>query len=285
MSFSALRSEFVPANLDWLTLRFKYDSYARHVGLHKHLLQKVNGRDLRILDLGSGSAANVLHLAGAFNAKQHWTLVDRDSFLLHQVAVNLQSLLSSASQEPSYEIFSEDFYNSDARCFSKVYDLVVANAVFDLNSMTQFRLLIRTLNRTQPRSTLLYFTLNLDTDLQFHPLDSHDHLARDLFHKHMCRRQHFGRAMGPKSAKLMASTLETFGYRVKVGPSPWVAQSDSRFIDSYLDFMQDCRTDFSRISEEKRKLYDAWLLRRKAQNLRGELSLRVGHLDIFAERP
>ena len=77
---------------DWLALREPADRAARSTRLARLTDERLAGHDpLRVLDLGTGTGANLRFLAEHLTGAQQWTLVDRDAVLLRQVAQRVSS--------------------------------------------------------------------------------------------------------------------------------------------------------------------------------------------------
>ena len=77
---------------DWLALREPADRAARSLRLSRLVAERLAGHEpVRVLDLGTGTGANLRFLAEQFPAPQQWTLVDRDAALLRQVAQRVSS--------------------------------------------------------------------------------------------------------------------------------------------------------------------------------------------------
>ena len=65
---------------EWLALREGADARARDASLAGTLLAtRPPGQPLRVVDLGSGSGANLRYLAPRLGHGQHWLLIDYDS--------------------------------------------------------------------------------------------------------------------------------------------------------------------------------------------------------------
>src|SRR5918993_5061331 len=64
----------------WLRLREPSDATARSSAVTRALVDAVGSRDpIRVLDLGTGTGANVRYLAPHLPPRQQWLIVDRDS--------------------------------------------------------------------------------------------------------------------------------------------------------------------------------------------------------------
>ena len=71
----------------WLALREPADILARSAALTKAIVARLPPeRPLRILDLGSGTGANVRYLSSRLPVPQQWLVVDRDADLLAEVS-------------------------------------------------------------------------------------------------------------------------------------------------------------------------------------------------------
>lgn len=312
---------FVPADYHWLALRFAADRDSRDPGLLAQVTAAMAGRPrLRVLDLGAGSGANLLYLAPRLPvARQEWTLIDRDALLVSRVTGCFASFarhLPGMSAEPArvrfddtvvdYRATSGDFLREDCPIYGEQYDLVVANAVFDLLSADQLdRFLGLAASRWPAPRPGLYFTINLDRGLSLQPGHAGDAAVFALFQGHMQREQAFGRAMGADSAREMLRLMNARGMHTQAAPSTWSAREPG-FVHANLDFFESATREMiamghgpdqagpetetetetgERAAGDPAAWLAPWLANRRQLADHGALTLEVAHQDIWASWP
>ncbi|GAB4560223.1 MAG: hypothetical protein Tsb0020_06740 [Haliangiales bacterium] len=304
---------FVPTEYNWLLLRFSADRQARASALGEALQRALTGakQPLQILDLGAGAGANLLHLAPRLPAQaQSWTLIDRDAALVERVRACFAHMsehlpgLSLPGRGPDasdadqlyfddrridYRAHTGDFLSPESPIYQQTFDLVSANAVFDLLTADQldafFQLAVAKWADSRP---LMYFTINLDHTLRFAPARADDDLVRALFHAHMQRPQPPGRSLGPDSAAKLADLARAHGLRVTQGSSGWHIASDAKaMLHKNLDFIDGAVHELiaGGATELSAAAFDAWLAERRQAIEHGQLSLEVGHQDFLIEWP
>jgi hypothetical protein len=240
---------------------------------------------------------------------QEWMLIDRDAALVSRVETSFAALapsiagmevgageLRAGDRVVRYRLEVGDFLRGDGGVFAQAWDLVVANAVFDLLSAEQlarfFDLAVEHWQRSRPP---MYFTINLDHELAIAPASPHDHAVRALFHAHMQRRQWFGRALGADNAHAMTCIAAQRGLLVHTAPSPWRIGADQpAMLHANLDFIDRAAHEMlagepdaspGRVRALSVEELDRWLAERRAQIDRGELALSVGHQDLWITWP
>src|SRR5690606_7987828 len=206
----------VPTGYEWWRLRFGADRRSRARGLLARVQEHVAGRPrIKVLDLGAGAGGNLLFLAPQLPVTdQEWVLVDRDGALLARVAACCAALggdypptvvaldrvpaccaalggdypssapghLRVGERAVRYRALVGDFV-TDARVFAERWDLVVANAVFDLLPERTVAHFFEGVRSTFAESCPpLYLTIHLDTGLTFDPESPEDEPVRALFH-------------------------------------------------------------------------------------------------------
>lgn len=242
---------FVPAEYSWLERRLNIDSSSLNTSIQSLMLSKLgsNNSTLQILDLGAGFGANIFHLAPKFNCRQNWTLLDRDPKLIEKVNYFVEKYFPKNSdtkensikirnQNIRYNLVNMDMLDLSNKYHKNQFDLVTANAVFDLISTSQFRKLVDNLVKLDLYQ--LYFSINLDKDIELFPLLENDFLVIDTFKNHMVRKQSFGRAMGSDSCEHMTEILNDNGYKVYSEPSNWEISTNS--INLQLDLIKFFRS-------------------------------------------
>jgi len=268
---------FVPAEFDWLNLRFGFDSQSRNKDLEKKMLQNLSQNQLNVLDLGAGSAANLYYFFSKLPNDSKWTLIDRDVDLLNKINFNQFQLKHTP------EILHSNFLDPQCIIYQNKYDLILANAVFDLCTKNHFMQLLANLNEscTISNETVLYFTINITPQIEFLPKLDEDNIFIDLFFKHMQREQSFGHAMGPNCVTQMKECFDFHKFNYESKKSNWVIlPRDQKMLFSNLEFIENSCSEL--ISTQMRKTLNHWISIRKKQITNKELTLTVGHEDLLA---
>src|SRR5690349_901964 len=124
-------SQRMPELSNWLALREPADIGARSMALTRLIAEKLpRDRAVRIVDLGTGTGANVRYLASHLPAQQEWLIVDRDPALLAEAAAALRPL-----RNVDVETFETNLGDLDGTILTR-RDLVTASALLDLVSDT-----------------------------------------------------------------------------------------------------------------------------------------------------
>src|SRR5207244_2877455 len=114
----------------WLALREPFDAAARSAALTQAMVASLpRGRTLRILDLATGTGANVRFLAPRLPAPQQWLLVDADPDLLAEIPSR-----TSALADVQIEVRQMNLGPLDQPDIFTGRDFVTASALLDLVS-------------------------------------------------------------------------------------------------------------------------------------------------------
>lgn len=251
MSFSA----------DWLSLRASADQRARNQYLQRKLVDMMGDGPHCILDLGSGTGANLNFLAPAISGQQHWRLVDNDPALLRDVR---------SPNGVSIERCSADLAGDLEALFQPAPSLVTASAFFDLCGIG---ILHRIVGATAQAGALFYTVLTYDGRERWMPPHKDDEAVLSAFCADQCRDKGLGPATGPNAVQAMRQAFEDAGYTVLVGPSDWKLEAgrDSGLIAALA---QGSATAVSQVLGDRA---DAWGVSRSAAT-----SVLIGHHDLLA---
>jgi hypothetical protein len=291
---------------EWLTLREPADRRARSGELVASLVARIEGSrrpqtpSLSVLDLGTGTGANVRYLAPHLPRFQRWCLVDRDADLLRELpkhiaawALDRGAIVSGGASsfvargstlDCTFETREADLSKlADDTTFAPLFEgraLVTASALLDLVSEGWLDLLV---TRCATVGAAVLFVLTYDGRMECQPHDSDDAWIRSLVNRHQQTNKGFGRALGPDAAAVSLRRLGAAGYDVTAAASDWVlgvadAGLQRPLIEGWAQAAaQMARAEHSRVSE--------WLARRLAHLDAGVSELRVGHQDVVGWLP
>jgi len=103
-------------SFDWLTLREPVDAASRHPEVSRHLQRAfASNRDLRVVDLGCGTGANLRATACLLGPRQSWTLIDHDQALLDAAAVRLSAWADQSVESAQGLVLHKDGQRFDVR--------------------------------------------------------------------------------------------------------------------------------------------------------------------------
>ena len=298
--------DFVPADYDWLLVRFAADEASRSPALVQAVSAHAAGRSqIHVLDLGAGAGANLLHVAPLLPvAEQRWTLVDRDAALVQRVqsfhdtfarrhpdrfAVQGQHLRLQ-DRQVTYQAHIGNFLDAACPIYREAPDLVVANAVFDLMTAEQLATFVdlAAAHWGQSRPPM-YFTIHPDGDVRFQPGDGDDDRVVALFHAHMRREQSFGRAMGATSAHEMLRALEARGFQVTMAPSALrMHGAEKTVLHANLDFFESAVGEMIAMGAGDGMTAPAlqrWVANKRHLIDQGLLAMEIGQRDHWALWP
>ena len=248
----------------WLALREAADTRSRSVAVATAVVSRLPGaRPLRILDLATGTGANIRYLSSRLPEPQQWSAVDRDRDLL--------AYLPSHVEARCAELGSLD----DATLFSGQH-LVTASALLDLVSERWLAALAQACRQS---GAAVLFALSYDGRFSCSPQESEDELVRELFNTHQRNNDKgFGRAAGPDAAAAMIAALQGAGYEVRHESTDWdLTQDEDAMQRALIAGWADAALE---VDPGQGRVIRNWLARRLAHVDEGRSRLRVGHQDI-----
>ncbi|QPH52780.1 class I SAM-dependent methyltransferase [Pontivivens ytuae] len=243
---------------DWLALREPADHAARSPALLGRLERWVGGRDLRIVDLGSGTGSSWRALAPRLGG--HWTLTDLDPVLLERMPAGVERRQVDLSAELEDMVVRAD--------------IVTGSALIDLVSAEWLDRLVAAL----APSTAVYFALSYDGREDWSPAPPFEAQALAAFRQHQEGDKGFGPALGPGATQHLGAALAARGWQVSVADSPWRLGSGQRaLIEALADGARDAVAETGALIGTELEAW--WQARRTAQRA------SVGHLDLLALPP
>jgi hypothetical protein len=220
----------------WLLLREPADAAARSAAVTRALIDAVGDREsIRVLDLGTGTGANVRYLVPHLPRRQQWLLADRDAELLTMVQVRLQSWAAAhglavqrhdqgcamQGEQLTCDIETRpvDLGRLDDDSLFVGRDVVTASALLDLTSEHWLRTLA---GRCRGVGAAVLFALSYNGWSTCSPAEPEDDMVRDLLNRHQRTDKGLGgEAAGPDASALAVRCFTDAGYHVRAERSDW----------------------------------------------------------------
>jgi len=231
------------------------------------------GAELRILDLGAGTGANMRYLAPHLPEPQRWLLVDHDERLLARAP----TVPDGPRRVETRRLDLNALFDDDSRELFSRHGLVTASALLDLVSEAWLRALAA---RCREARAVALFALNYDGRIEFSPEEPEDADVRELVNRHQRTDKGFGRALGPDASAVAERHLVGLGYRVAREPSDWVVQPGSRELQRQL--IEGWAGAAAAIAPDALARISDWRDRRLAHVAADRSRLVVGHEDLAA---
>lgn len=249
----------------WLALREPADAVARSMEVARLVADALAPRaQVTIVDLGTGTGANVRYLASRLRGRQRWRLVDDDPDLLEQAA---RAAVDAVPLHADLRVLDPTWFEGA--------DLVTASALLDLVADEWLARLVR---RCRERDAAVLFALNYDGRMRFSPGDADDGWITDLVNRHQRTDKGFGPALGPDAGRAAETALERAGYEVRRAASDWVL--DGAFQELQRQLIAGCAAAARDLHPDASARIGAWLARRLACVDDGTSRTIVGHDDV-----
>lgn len=227
-------------------------------------------RELRIVDLGSGTGANLRWLAPGLPSpsNQQWVLVDHDPGLLARSPVQATALRADVAD--LRRVLTE---------LGRV-DLVTAAALLDLLDLPQLTAIVEAVVAARVPAL---FSLSVTGEVTVNPADASDRPLAAAFDAHQQR----DGQLGPRAGSATAGLFRDRGWSVLEVPTPWqlTSDADADLIDAWLVGRADAAVEHQ---PDLAAEAAGWLTRRRAQ-LRaagsgrvGAVEALIGHVDVLA---
>ena len=266
---------------EWLALREPADRRARDLALPERLCAAWRQRGWsRVVDLGSGTGANLRYLAPRLPPGQRWTLVDHDPRHVDRLR-RLEAPPEVAAVAPVDRDLA-----ADGLAVVEGADLVTGSALLDLVSERWLSALVR---RCAEAACGAYFALTYDGEVRWMREsaagwrvddDPEDGLVREAVNRHQRGDKGFGPALGPAAAPLAARLFREAGYRTWLAGSGWrLEAADRRLTDRFVEGWAAAAAERRPDAADR---VAAWRGRRGAAIARGSFRVTVGHRDLLA---
>ncbi len=225
---------------EWLDLREPADARARSAEIANAVAARFALRDeLHILDLASGTGANLRATASLLPKKQVWKLVDHDADALDAARKRLigwadaseidnETLrLEKDGRDLTVTFSIADLASETNRLLDAPWQLVTASAFFDLASQDYIRALSKAV---AARKAAFYAALTYNGMRQWVPHRPADNQMTAAFHRHQMRDKGVGVAAGPMAVAHIADQFRLHGYTVLEGDSAWRLERSDRML-------------------------------------------------------
>jgi Methyltransferase domain len=263
-------SGFAP---DWLALRESHDLRARNAAVLNAVIASLTGQsEMDIVDLACGTGSTLRALALRLPAKQNWRLVDNDCGLLAHASK------STRPRSVMVTTIEADLNRDLGALLGHKTDLVTTSALLDLVSSAWLQGFAHT---AAARSLPVYAALSYDGRIEIAPADEFDKAIMTAVNAHQHTDKGFGAALGPLAAQAAIAQFEALGYAVVHEQADWIAGSqDQPFQIEILRGWASAARELGQLSGSD---IDKWLIRRTDFVAAGHSSIRVGHIDFFAQ--
>ena len=287
-------SGFAP---EWLAVREPVDARSRAAALVDSLRERLAVHEtLEVVDLGSGTGANLRYLAPRLGGRQDWQLVDDDPRVL--------AAAESVTREWAHShgarfIATADGFSVAGKSFQcrarlvalnlaseldelqlPVSGLVTASALLDLVSEPWLR---RVAAHCRDIGATVLFALTYDGRMRFEPAHAGDENIRTLVNRHQRTDKGFGPALGPAATATAQTIFTEFGYRVGRERSDWrLGRDDRQLCAALLDGWLEAAVA---MDAGARSELSQWHGRRSAMLDTSGSQVLVGHEDLLAWRP
>nr|MDT0659365.1 class I SAM-dependent methyltransferase [Micromonospora sp. DSM 115978] len=272
---SAEESPYSPA---WLGLREPADGAARSPELLDRVRDLLAGQPRPLIrDLGCGTGSMGRWLAARLPGPQHWILYDRDPELLQHALATM--VTSAADGSPvTVETRQCDIGGLTGPDLAGAA-LVTASALLDVLTGEEVSALAGACAAARVPALL---TLSVTGHVDLLPTDPLDAEIGAAFNDHQRREDGGRRLLGPAATDTAAEAFERLGGTVLVRPSPWRLGPDqsaltARWLRGWVAAALDQRPDLAD------RVANGYLGRRLAAAEAGELTVEVGHSDLFAK--
>ena len=282
----------MPFDCEWLRLREPIDAASRAPGMAQTLRQVLPDRPVQIIDLGSGTGANLRYLTRLIGGRQEWWLIDHDRALLEAIPACMQAwgadhrasvrrvgadlLITGRGFECLAHPVGRDLAAELAAIELPAGALVSASALLDLVSEAWLRRLAQRCARA--RAPVL-FALSYDGRMDLQPPEPGDERVCELVNRHQTTDKGFGAALGPAAGAKAARLFSELGYRVHTAPSDWHIGPDARAMQEAL--LGGWLAAAVATAPEHAPALQDWAGRRRAHVGAGRCRLRVGHTDLI----
>lgn len=230
-------SDFTP---EWLDLREPADRRARSTAITNAVGARFALRDdVRVLDLGAGTGANLRATSPLLPRRQSWTLVEHKPDFAESTKARLSAWADAAEtsgnamhlkkdgREIDVTFAVADLATATLELLEQPVDLVTASAFFDLASEDYIRAFAKAVTG---RNAAFYAALTYNGQRRWAPHRPADNQMAAAFHRHQMQDKGLGLASGPLAAAHLADQFRLNGYSVIEGDSDWKLDRNDRML-------------------------------------------------------
>ncbi len=282
---------------DWLALREPADAAARSLPLTLGIADAVAAHDpVRVLDLATGTGANLRYLVERLPARQHWLVTDVDTRLLERLhertsgwaaargyVVEEQSgglTIRGERLECRVSVRQVNLNTLPPEIFSGRH-LVTASALLDLVAEPWLRMLAQ---RCSAEHAAALFALNYDGRSSCSPAEPEDDVLRDALNRHQLQDKGLGGpAAGPDADRIAMRAFAEAGYRTRREETNWNLGAND--VELQRQLMEGWAEAALELQPALASSIASWRERRSAHLAAGRSSVVVGHHDVAAWLP